>query len=56
MTQIHTAADILVTEMLAQKMQLLFQPGTITWEKNNERSTLDLALATKELASKIANC
>ena len=55
-TQSHAAADTLITGMLIQGLQLLLQPGTITREKNNERSTLDLALATEELASKVASC
>jgi hypothetical protein len=55
-TQIHTAADILITGMLTQGLELLLQPGTITCENNNERSTLDLALATEQLASKVASC
>jgi hypothetical protein len=54
-TQIHAAADILITGMLERRLQLLLRPGTTTQEKNNERSTLDLALATEGLAS-IASC
>jgi hypothetical protein len=38
-----------------QGLELLLQLGTITYEKNNKRSTLDLALATKELASKVTS-
>jgi hypothetical protein len=42
--------------MVENQLELLLPPGTITQEKNNERSTLDLVLGTKEIASRIATC
>jgi len=55
-TQMHTAAEALTNGIIEYQLQMLLPPGTITREKNNEQSTLDLALATEVLASRVIVC
>jgi Endonuclease-reverse transcriptase len=55
-TQAHAAADLLLDGMIQYQLEMLLPPRTITREKNNERSTLDLVLGTEGIASKVATC
>jgi hypothetical protein len=55
-TQIHEAADLLLAGMVQYQLELLLSLDTITREKNNERSTLDLALGTEGIAFRVATC
>jgi hypothetical protein len=55
-TQAHDAADLLLSGMVENQLELLLLLGTITREKNKERSTLDLVLATEKIATKVAPC
>jgi hypothetical protein len=52
----HIGAEPLCDRILSQQLYLLLPPGTITREKGNQQSTLDLALCTSRLASEILNC
>ena len=54
--QAHAAVDILLEGMLEHKLELLLPLGTITCEKKNKRSTLDLVLGTEDLASRVIAC
>ena len=47
---------MLTDGIIEYQLQMLLPPGTITREKNNEQSTLDLTLATEVLASKVVAC
>jgi hypothetical protein len=38
----YAGTDLLFNSVIKHQLDLLLQPGTITQEKNNERSTLDL--------------
>src|SRR5205814_169596 len=56
-TRSHAAAELLIRGMIANQMDLLLTPGTITREKhNNEPSTLDLTLSTSNLTPHIMAC
>jgi hypothetical protein len=55
-THIHAAAETLIDGIIENQLHMLLAPGTITREKNNEKSTLDLTLATEMLASRVVAC
>jgi hypothetical protein len=51
--QAYAGADLLLNSVIEHQLDLLLQPGTITQEKNNKCSTLDLVWSTQRLSSKI---
>jgi hypothetical protein len=52
----HAAVEALTNSIIEYQLQMLLPLGTITYEKNNEKSTLDLTLAIEVLASRVLAC
>ena len=49
-------ADPIIDLMIAHSLQSLLPRGTITWENNENRSTIDLMLVSAELAQEAVIC
>jgi hypothetical protein len=52
----HAGAELVLDGIITYQLDLLLPPGTITRERGQERSTLDLVLSTPELTSKVVSC
>ena len=54
--QSHNGAELLIDGIELYNLDLLLPPGTITRKFNQQRSSLDLAISTPNLTSKVRSC